>query len=217
MTPDMIDAMIAAGLTREQMAALIKHELAKAEEKKAAKRAGNAERQRRFKAKNNAGNALSAFSSVTDVTADAVPPIKETSPRPPKENYPLSSEPSVPRCENARRHVWPEDFAKQVWDLFPRKTEKQAGMMALADLHRRDRLPWSELIDGIRSLTDAVEDPKFAPALHRWLKRERWQDQHPAARPPPMATRNNRSLIDGLDEIERRFSDVPPSYPRLAG
>lgn len=31
MTPDMIDAMIDAGLTREQMAALIKHELAKQE------------------------------------------------------------------------------------------------------------------------------------------------------------------------------------------
>lgn len=106
----------------------------------------------------------------------------------------------------------------QVWDLFPRKTEKQAGMTALADLYRRDRLSWSDLIDGIRSLTDAIEDPKFAPALHRWLKRERWQDQHPAARPPPIPPRNNRSLIDGLDEIERRFSDVPAqSYPRLAG
>lgn len=98
MTPDMIDAMIAAGLTREQMAALIKHELAKAEEKKAAKRAGNAERQRRFKAKNNAGNALPAFSDVTTVTddADLPPPVSPLgpSPRPLTQNPPLS--PTIP-------------------------------------------------------------------------------------------------------------------------
>jgi hypothetical protein len=36
-------------------------------------------------------------------------------------------------------------------------------------------------------------------------------------RAPPARARNTRSLIDGLDEIERRFSDVPPAYPRLAG
>lgn len=50
MTPDMIDAMIDAGLTREQMAALIKHELSKQEEAKVAKRAADAARQRKSRA-----------------------------------------------------------------------------------------------------------------------------------------------------------------------
>ncbi len=34
--------------------------------------------------------------------------------------------------------------------------------------------------------------------------------------PPGKALRNNRSMLDGLDEIERRFADERPAYPRLA-
>lgn len=116
-----------------------------------------------------------------------VPPTKETSPTPPKENYPLSSEPTVLRCESARRNVWPADFAKQVWDAYPRKTEKQPAMAALTEVHRKDRLDWQTLMVGIKNLSANVE-PKFAPALHRWLKKERWTDQHvaqPQARAGP--------------------------------
>jgi hypothetical protein len=53
MSPDMIDAMIDAGLTREQMAALLKHELAKQEAAKVEKRAKDAERQRKSRRSRN--------------------------------------------------------------------------------------------------------------------------------------------------------------------
>lgn len=116
----------------------------------------------------------------------------------------------------ARRHVWPEDFVDQVWAHFPRKTEKKTGVDALQRLHRADRVAWADLMAGLDGLAGC--DPQFVPALARWIKGERWKDERPASRSPPTIARNNRSLIDGLDEIERRFSDVPaPTYPRLAG
>lgn len=81
-----LDAMLEAGCTAEQIVAAVKAASVAEEASRASKRAGNAERQRRFKAKNkvtsdNAGNALP---SVT-------PPDKEIPPKPPKEiNPPIS-------------------------------------------------------------------------------------------------------------------------------
>ncbi len=205
-----IDAMVAAGCSPEQLAAVVRAHAAADQERLEAKRAADAERQRKSR--------LSRNVTVTECDECDDSPIKETSPRPPKENYPLSSEPTVPRCDSARRHEWPVDFAEQVWSIYPRKTEKKLGMEALARLHRSDRLAWVELVEGVETLFGC--DPQFVPALARWLKGERWKDERPIAKPPPSGKpeRNTRSLIDGLDEIERRFSDVPPAaYPRLAG
>jgi hypothetical protein len=129
-----------------------------------------------------------SYSDVSDADSDdAEIPLQKKGPQTPKENYPLSSEPTVLRCESARRNVWPADFAKQVWDAYPRKTEKQPAMAALTEVHRKDRLDWQTLMVGIENLSANVE-PKFAPALHRWLKKERWTDQHvaqPQARAGP--------------------------------
>jgi hypothetical protein len=146
---------------------------------------------------------------------NSAPQIKETSPRPPKENYPLSSEPSVLRCGSARRHDWPEDFCEQLWAIYPRKTEKKAGIDALTRLHRSDRLAWPDLIGGVEALADS--DPQFVPALGRWLRGERWKDERPAARPPPFREAKRNSLLDGLDEIERRFAPNVQQFPRIAG
>ena len=134
-----------------------------------------------------------SYSDVSDANSDGViPPEKKVSPDPSKKTTPLSSEPSVLRCDRPRRHFWPEGFADLVWSIYPRKTEKQAGMLALAKLHQADRLDWQILTDGIRGLAAAVEDPKFAPALHRWLRAERWNDQYPdrqaRAGPQPKTT-----------------------------
>ena len=148
--------------------------------------------------------------------ADASPPIKETSPRPPKENYPLSSEPSVPRCESARRNVWPEGFAEQLWSIYPRKTEKKAGMEALDRLHRADRTAWGDIIGGVEAMAEA--DPQFIPALARWLRGERWKDERPAGRAPPGREPKRNSLLEGLEEIDNlRFGSNVQQFTRIAG
>ena len=93
LSPATIDAMVAAGLTVEQLATVVKAELvaqaeqreqeaiaaAAAEEaRREANRAGNAERQRRFKAKRrgtkDGGNGDNALPTVTAVTSPEVSP-----------------------------------------------------------------------------------------------------------------------------------------------
>lgn len=93
LSPATIDAMVAAGLTVEQLAAVVKAELvaiadqqeqeaiaaaAADEARREALRIGNAERQRRFKAKrkgdNAEGNGDNALPDVTDVTSPEVSP-----------------------------------------------------------------------------------------------------------------------------------------------
>lgn len=91
LTPAMIDAMIDAGLTREQMAALMKASLAGNAERADKKREQNAERQRKFKAKRK-GNADNALPELPTLPSDK----KERSPEPSKEKTtPLSQTPSA--------------------------------------------------------------------------------------------------------------------------
>lgn len=62
-----IDAMVASGCTAEQLAAVIKADIAEADARRELKRAGNAERQQRFrdKRKSRKSNASNALRSVT--------------------------------------------------------------------------------------------------------------------------------------------------------
>jgi hypothetical protein len=91
-----VQAMVEAGCTAEQIAAVVGAYEGEAEKKRAAKRANNAERQRRFRVTHrNADNALH------DVSARYTPsPDKEKSPTPPKEINPtpasLRSAPPTP-------------------------------------------------------------------------------------------------------------------------
>lgn len=67
-----IDAMIAAGCTAEQLGAAVKADLAEQEARKVSKRANNAERQQRFRdrrasRKNNADNALRDVTPPNDI------------------------------------------------------------------------------------------------------------------------------------------------------
>jgi hypothetical protein len=85
-TPELVDAMIATGLTREQIADLIKAELAaeaaKVEAKRAAQRVATAARVRKHReAQRNASNALQPLPSVTERYTEAAP--NDPAPLPP--------------------------------------------------------------------------------------------------------------------------------------
>lgn len=202
-----VSAMAAAGCTALQIAAVVEAHESAEEARRAEKRAKDAERQRKSRASRNVTvtSRDSDGQSVTGCDIADVPPIKETSPAPPKENYPLSSEPSVPRCESARRNIWPHDFAEQLWSIYPRKTEKKAGMEALDRLHRADRTAWSDVMGGVEAMAEA--DPQFVPALARWLRGERWKDERPTGRAPPTRPAPRNTALEGLDELERRFTN----------
>lgn len=105
LTSAMIDALLAAGGTAEQLAAMVKAGIAEEEARKAAKRENNAERQRRFKQKRrsregNGDNESNALPSVT-------PPIEEIIP--PEQSSP-SGEACLPKRKSAALHYLPDDW-----------------------------------------------------------------------------------------------------------
>lgn len=89
--PAVLDAMVDSGCSAEQIAAVVKAALASCDERKAAKRANNAERQRRFRER-NADNALRGVTNAQKVSP-LCPPDKDP-PRPPEINPPISPRPS---------------------------------------------------------------------------------------------------------------------------
>lgn len=88
-----------------------------------------------------------------------------------------------------RRHVWPEDFRDQVWDLYGKKVERKQAMAALETLFRGDRVAFSDLMDGIRRQSAAVPEARFRPSLERFIKREKYLDEPPSDGPPPQSGR----------------------------
>lgn len=119
-----------------------------------------------------------------------------------------------------RKHPWPSDYREQVWALYPKHDEKKDGMAALDQLHKADSLSFETLITGIRRLAATVSEPRFAPALHRWLRKERWNDEtHPPHGPGPTRglsdARPDRSVQDvarALEEwtLEQERDRSPP-------
>lgn len=79
----------------------------------------------------------------------------------------------------ARRHDWPADYREIVWERYGKKVEKAPSMAALDALHRSDSLDWTEFIAGIDRQSAAVK-AHFRPSLERFIKRQKWTDQHPA-------------------------------------
>jgi hypothetical protein len=82
-----------------------------------------------------------------------------------------------------RAYAWPDDYQERVWDLYPKKAEKKDSMAALEAVYRTDKTPFEIIMAGIDKLISHVE-PQFHPALHRWLKKERWNDEYQTRGPP---------------------------------
>lgn len=221
MSPDMIDAMIAADLTREQMAALLKIELAKEQARKEARRAGNAERQRRFKERK--GNALLALSGVSEtlpsVTAsrDIQNPPTHAEPEPNKTTYPTTSEAKASSVEPPIVAKPKSDRAGCIEALSAVLSPSRA--IAVVEHRAKLRKPLTPHAAALlaKSLSqardpDAAADEMIERGWQGW--RSDWGRDSRA--PPPRQAKRN-SLLDGLDEIERRFAPNVQQFPRIAG
>lgn len=73
---------------------------------------------------------------------------------------------------------WPADYREQVWQAYGQRREKKVSMAALDKLKASGALPWQDLIQAIHRQAESVE-PQFRPSLERWIKREKWTDEHP--------------------------------------
>lgn len=183
--PAVLDAMVAAGCTGEQIAAAVKADQAGS---------SGATRQARYRARKASQVTESDVTSVT--VTDTVSPKKETSPTPPKEK----TTPSTFSEANASSNETRAGFA-DFWSLFPNKVGKRDAEKAFAAAVKRDTL--DAILAGVRRYASKTDDrPWCNPAT--FLNQDRWADQ-PAAMvqqhqrstaPPPGQDFN--SILDAM-------------------
>lgn len=178
-----IDAMVAAGCTPEQIAAVVRaHEEAR-EEKAVERRAKDAERQRRSR--------MSRHVTVTPRDGCDTPP--KVSPHTPLPNPSRDIPPSPPKGGSS-----PAGF-DEFWSLYPNKVGKRDAEKAFVKALKRASL--TAILTGLRRYVAKTDDrPWCNPAT--WLNQDRWADE-PAAPPPRRATDppRERTVSDVLGDI----------------
>lgn len=126
LTAAVIDAMVAAGCTAEQLGAAMKASLAEQEAKRESRREGNAARQRKFKAKRR-GNAGNALPSVTPPIEEIIPPVSSD-----EETRPV-------RKSKAGTVAKPAGVADPVWRDFTRQRKTPVSETALDGIEQEAR------------------------------------------------------------------------------
>jgi hypothetical protein len=123
--PEVIDALVAAGVTAEQLAAAMKADHAQEEVRRAAKREKDAERQRRYRL----SRSVTRDNALQGVTPRD-PPSPEVSPTPP--SYPLSPKENPPKGGQKKRagrippDYQPDIGAAEVEGLSRAQAEREA-------------------------------------------------------------------------------------------
>lgn len=201
MDPAVMRAMLAAGCSAEQIVAVAEAAALANDEKKAAKRANNADRQRRFRER----NAPSRVTRVTN-TDDAlqVSPKKETSPTPPKEKTTPSTFSEATASSNEVRATFDE-----FWSLFPNKVGKRDAEREFALALKRSS--FDAIMAGLQRYVAKTDDrPWCNPST--FLHQNRWDDQ-PAAAPRGNGPSGNRkpNVVDAMQQIfeERGWTNGP--------
>jgi uncharacterized protein YdaU (DUF1376 family) len=92
-------------------------------------------------------------------------------------------------ANGCRRHPWPDDWREQLWTAYGKAVEKKPSMAAAEALWRADKTAWADLIGGVNRQSIAVPDPTFRPALHRFIKNEKWTDNYATGPPRPQQSR----------------------------
>lgn len=169
--PAVLDAMVAAGCTAEQIAAAVKADQAGT---------SGAARQARYRERMAS---LVTSHNVTGVTVtDKVSPKKEIPPTPPKEKTTPSNSPSVGAGEFDR-----------FWSLFPNKVGRRDAEKSFAAALQR--ASFADIMAGLQRYAAKTDDrPWCNPTT--FLNQDRWKDQ-PAASPRPSSTAPPRKLTQG--------------------
>lgn len=136
--PEVLDALLAAGATAEMIVAAVKADMADDERRRDAKRAGDAERQRRSRS-NRRPHRVSRDVTVTECD----PPIDNN------HTPPVSSDEETrarPKKSKSAMPAKPDEVSEQVWQDFTDLRRKKGGLSATA-------------LDGIRDEAQAAGWP----------------------------------------------------------
>jgi hypothetical protein len=205
-----IDAMLAAGCTAEQLAAVVRAHEAGREIRAAEKRAKDAERQRRHRESRN-------VTVTTRDNCDLPLPDKERSPTPPKEINPSPSKNPSDFYPAPAARV--RDFRfDEFYEAYPKHVDRKAAEKKLQTIVRGGVDP-ETLIDGARRYAADCRakstDPQYIKSPLVWLNKGCWLDEIgpaatgalPFAQPPPKRTDAEIRAIAMRAEAEYRAAN----------
>jgi hypothetical protein len=168
LTTEMLDAMLEAGCTAEQIAAVVKADIAKREAKDERRREKTRERVNRHR-----GNAMKRDVTVTSVTSVTPPPCSPPSFPPDPLNTPPYNPPQKLSTIDGDFDAW--------WSAYPKKVGK--GQAVKAYRQARKKADAAVLLAGAERYAASKPDPQFTANPATWLNGERWLDE-PVKRPP---------------------------------
>lgn len=167
--PEVLDAMVAAGCTGEQIAAAVKASMGS--------RTTNAERQKRYRERHrdesNVTERNGDACSVTPPSPSLPPQTPPSRPHPPVSNTPARKGPSEAEIRS--------EF-DLFWSFFPRKVGKGQAEKAFATARKESE--FDAIMTGVQRYADErkFQDPNFTRHPATWLNGKGWLDE-PA--PPP--------------------------------
>jgi hypothetical protein len=204
--PEVLDAMVAAGCTAEQIAAVVKADIGT--------RSTNAERQARFRERRRASQSNESNVTIVTVT-DTLSPKKEIPPTPPKEKttpIPISSVGSAGASEFDR-----------FWADFPNKVGKRDA--ARAFVGARQRADFETILAGVRRYSAKTDDrPWCNPAT--FLNQDRWADApaapvaaQPRSQAPPTHAEHVNAALDRIinGKSHEQHSTIDAGFQRGDG
>lgn len=224
-----LDAMLAAGCTAEQIVAAIKADGLAEVDKVAARRERDRLRKRRERDRKNADNSMPASlvsrgqgvtprdTAETPSPPPAPSPDKESSPlHPPKEITLFPEPPPTPRVPPAREQALFDRF----WAAYPHKVGKADARKAFSKA--LTRVDVNVMAEALRRYVAKTDDrPWCNPAT--WLNQDRWNDQPAEAsrgspRRESVVDRRRRELRDEIANEQQNGSQGEASgHPRAPG
>ena len=205
LTPAVLDAMVKAGCTAEQIVAAVKASMGEVEARTEEKRTRDRERKRRQRTREREGHEVSRGQSVTaaDIDAPPSPPPPSLSPTPPNLTPTPTPPEHTPRARKADPFPCPEWCDEQVWrDLKANRRTKRLANTNTA--HQR-------FIDTI----EAMADDHWPPGkLVEAIAARGWggpidprTDRKPSgAGPSPGSKQRGGSLADIGNEVRELYA-----------
>lgn len=115
------------------------------------------------------------------------------------------------------RSDWPQDYAEQYWDAYPRKVSKKFALKCLDRIRRSGEVPFEVLLSAVKVYARSVvgKDMKYVAHPASWLNAGRWDDDPDAlldckVQPQAMPLRNGQVMI-------RRFSPQAKAWAAHRG
>lgn len=104
---------------------------------------------------------------------------------------------------------WPKDYQVQFWEFYPVKRGKGDALRKLDGLRKSGRVPWQDLINGLRRMLEALRagwiEEKYIKHPSTWLNQGCWEDIY-SAPTGRLSGRSSRTTFDDvIAEAEREF------------